>query len=83
VQAHTRDLPLTPGEPVVLDIEIWPSGTRFAAGERLRVLILGRDPYVFPKPNVMSLHEQTVNRGRYHLHTGGRYDSHLLVPEVP
>jgi hypothetical protein len=83
VLLHRRELKLQPGEVVPVDIEIWPSGTRFEAGEGLRVVIQGSDIYDYPKPTVYARHEDLVNRGRHRIHTGGRYDSHLLVPVIP
>ena len=71
------------GEIVPLEIEIWPSGTRFEAGDKLRVVVQGADIYQYPKPTMCDRHEDTVNRGQHVLHTGGRYDSYLLVPVVP
>jgi hypothetical protein len=83
VLAHRRELKIAPGEIVPLDIEIWPSGTRFAAGERLRLVVQGTDINKYPKPLVYARHEDTVNRGRHTVHTGARFDSYLLVPIVP
>jgi len=83
VLAHRRELKLAPGEIVRADIEIWPSGTRFEAGESLRLVVQGRDIYDYPKPSVYARHEETVNAGNHVLHTGGRYDARLLVPVVP
>jgi uncharacterized protein len=83
VLAHRRELKLAPGEIVPLEIEIWPSGTRFAAGEGLRLLVQGADIYDYPKPSVYARHEDLVNRGAHVIHAGGPYDSHLLVPIVP
>jgi predicted acyl esterase len=40
---HTRRRPLRPGQPVCVRVEIWPSGTRFNAGERLRLILSGTD----------------------------------------
>jgi predicted acyl esterase len=42
---HTHDerQPLTPGEPVTLDVEIWPTTVVIPAGYRLGVCIGGRD----------------------------------------
>lgn len=45
--AHRREEPLKPGETMPVEIEIWPSGTRFRASEQLRLLIHGR-----PRPAV-------------------------------
>jgi predicted acyl esterase len=83
VLAHQRALPLTPGEPTRLDIEVWPSGTRFEAGEKLLLVVQGSDVMRYPKPLTYARHEDTVNVGRQMVHTGGRFDSHLLVPVLP
>jgi len=80
VLAHQRALPLTGGEIVPLDIEILPSGTLFRPGETLRLVIQGRDVYRYPRPLVQARHDDSVNRGQHAIHTGGQYDSHLLVP---
>ncbi|HEY6311276.1 MAG TPA: CocE/NonD family hydrolase C-terminal non-catalytic domain-containing protein, partial [Streptosporangiaceae bacterium] len=80
VLAHRRSLPLGRGEVVPLDIEILPSGTRFGAGQTLRLVIQGRDVYRYPRPLIQALHEESVNRGAHVVHAGGQYDSHLLVP---
>ena len=85
VHLHTKEQPLEPGVAVPLEIEIWPSSTLFRAGETLRVLIKGEDIYTEipqPGPAVMR-HEETRNRGLHVLRTGGRYDSHLLIPVIP
>ena len=82
VLAHQRERKLAPGEEVALEIEIWPSGTRFEAGERLRLVVQGTDIYPHARPCVQDLHEASVNRGEHVILAGGRYDSHLLVPVV-
>jgi predicted acyl esterase len=83
VLAHRRELKIAAGEIVPLDVEIWASGTQFDAGEGLRLVLQGSDIYVYPKPVMCDRHEQTVNQGRHIVHTGGIYDSHLLVPVIP
>ncbi|MCC6472483.1 MAG: CocE/NonD family hydrolase [Burkholderiales bacterium] len=99
VLLHRSEIKLKDGEPVPLEIEVWPSGTRFEAGESLRLVIQGSD---FKKPDVqapkvgsiaglpqtvrrspLALHEASVNRGHHLVCTGGKYDSHLLVPVIP
>jgi hypothetical protein len=77
---HAREQLLEPGEIVAVDIEIWPSGTRFEAGDTLRLVIQGSDVNKYPRPLIASLHEDTRNRGDHVIHAGGRFDSHLLVP---
>jgi len=40
---HDRREPLVPGEPVALDIELWPTSIVVPAGHRLALSVLGRD----------------------------------------
>lgn len=86
VHPHTREERLRPGEIVPVEIEIWPSSTLFRAGEQMRVVVMGKDP--FPEAPTtpgaeIAIHPVTRNVGRHIIHTGGRYDSLLLVPVVP
>lgn len=84
IHPHTREEPLTPGVPVPLEIEIWPSSTLFREGERLRVLVKGQDIYTdMPPGPAATLHQDLRNNGTHILHTGGKYDAHLLVPGIP
>ena len=83
VLAHRRESKLKPGEIVPLEIEIWPSGTRFEAGERLRLVIQGTDVQKYPKGTMCDRHEDSINRGLHLLCSGAIYDSHLLIPVVP
>ena len=82
VLKHQREMKLKPGQVVPVDIEIWPSGTRFEAGEGLRLVIQGSDIYDYPKPSVYARHEALRNAGRQSIHVGGACESHLLVPVV-
>jgi hypothetical protein len=79
---HRRELLLEPGEVVPLEIEIWPSSTRFEKGESLRVLISGSDIYNFDSVAPQNGH-RTRNAGVHAIHAGGRWDSHLLIPVIP
>jgi uncharacterized protein len=68
---------------VAVEIEIWPSSTRFEAGQRLRVLVQGRDTQASAALNSPFLrHESLRNKGLHVIHTGGSCDSHLLVPVI-
>ena len=85
IQHHLREDMLSPGEPVPMEIEIWPSSTLFRKGERLRLVIKGSDIYPYPgrSPNLpLALHDDTRNKGKHVIHTGGKFDSHLLVPVI-
>lgn len=87
---HARPLTVAPGEIVPVEVEIWPSSTLFRAGEAIRVQVRGTE---IPLSPVMGVppeqwakryeHRETVNLGHHSIHTGGPYDSHLLVPVVP
>jgi uncharacterized protein len=81
---HTREQRLASGERVPVEIEIWPSSTLFRADESLRLVVCGRDVQQEGLPNApFARHEDTRNMGTHVIHTGGSYDSHLLVPVVP
>jgi uncharacterized protein len=75
--SHRREVPLPAGEATAVEIEIWPSGTILRAGERLRLVVAGRDIHA-----PLHKHEDLRNDGAHVIRTGGRYDSHLLVPVV-
>lgn len=79
VLAHDQALPVTPGDIVPVEIEILPSSTMFYAGESLQLTIQGRDLFAHPS----LAHGHPVNQGMHQIHTGGPYDSHLLVPVAP
>ena len=86
VHPHTRAQKIPPSEIVPLDIEIWPSGTHFAAGEKLRLIVQGDDlnRYSTKIAPVYFRHKQSsINSGRHVIHTGGEYESYLLVPVIP
>ncbi|MBO0728358.1 MAG: CocE/NonD family hydrolase [Acidimicrobiaceae bacterium] len=76
---HRREERLQPGEVVPVEVEVWPSGTRFRAAETLRLIVQGSDIYRYDE-HVVWMEHATRNRGRHVIHCGGRYDSHLLVP---
>jgi predicted acyl esterase len=83
VHTHTREQPLAPGERVPVEIEIWPSSTLFRAGERLRLVVQGQDLMREGLPNApFARHENTRNEGMHVIHTGGAFDSCLIVPVV-
>ena len=64
------------GEILPVEIEIWPSATRFEAGSSLEVTIQGHDAARYPAFR----HRRLVNRGRHSIFTGGQHDSRITVP---
>ena len=84
VHKHEKQLPLpTDGTPVPVEIEIWPSSTIFNPGETLRIVIQGTDINKYKEGLFAPGHKDLVNKGKHFIHTGGKYDSHLLLPIIP
>ena len=79
---HTFDRfeKLAPGEVVPVEIGLWPTGMVFHKGERLRLVIAGKDINGSPTPGIPEVVPD--NHGRHIIHAGGKYDSHLLLPVV-
>jgi len=71
---------LTKGEIVPIEIELWPTSMLWHQGQKLLFTISGFDwcPYP-PGDRPVSCPN---NKGMHVIHTGGRYDSYLLVPKV-
>lgn len=85
VHPHDAEVALEPGVPTALDIEIWPSATRFHSGERLAVTVLGHD-FLDRAANRMSpvtRHTDLRNRGAWRLHSGGEHDAYLALLAMP
>lgn len=73
--------PLKQGQIVPVDIALWPAGMRYHADEQLRVIVAG---YNVRGPSFPTLPKsKLINKGYHIIHTGGKYDSHLLVPVIP
>jgi uncharacterized protein len=97
--AHVDPEPLEPGEIYELDIEIWPSCLVIPAGYSLALTIQGRDYQFSDDVERVSWftmtgvgpfkHDRDLDRpddvfgAAVTLHTGGAYDSHLVVPVIP
>jgi predicted acyl esterase len=80
---HTHDevQKLRPGEPVAVEIEILPTSAVFERGHRLVVEVGAVDD-----PHFGFQHDDPRDRvraGEVTVHTGGAFDSHLLLPVIP
>ena len=77
---HTFDRveKLAPGEVVAVDIQIWPLGMRWSAGQQIQLVVAGHKVSGLEFPGLAG--PDTINRGRHVIHTGPDYDSHLLLP---
>ncbi|MFC2056996.1 CocE/NonD family hydrolase [Chloroflexota bacterium] len=83
VHKHQREIKLRAGEIVPVEIEIWPTSVLFERSEKLRIVVQGSDIYFYPAEMRANGHTATVNKGEHVIYTGGKYDSHLLVPVIP
>ncbi len=80
---HEQELKLNNGEVVPVEIELLPSGTLFKQGETLEFVVKGSEVVKGNSTPGMSTryeHNETVNKGHHHIHTGGQYDSQLIIP---
>lgn len=80
VQTFKTVQKLKPGEIVPIELAFWPTSMVFHPGETLELVVAGYD-YMPSRP--MDRPTSVVdNKGTHVIHTGGRYDSYLLLPEV-
>lgn len=82
---HRREQMLKPKEIVPVEIGLRSTSMLWHAGQQLRLEIQG-DPFPILEifgPGNSPLRYKTRNKGRHIIHTGGKYDSHLLVPKIP
>jgi predicted acyl esterase len=80
---HMHQQLIRPKEIVPVEIPIWPMGMLWHAGQQLRVIVSGhyidtRGPEWWEK-----FHYEAQNHGDHIIHTGGKYDSNLLIPHIP
>jgi hypothetical protein len=77
---HQRRLYVTPGEPVEVQVEIWPTSMVFRKGHRIRLDVQPRD-------GVGSVHythyHADYNSGSNTIYAGGDKPSYLLLPIIP
>lgn len=80
IQSHLKEEKLSPGEIVLVDIEIVPISRFWHKGQSLRIQIAGcyiREGWFEP------LTWDTDNHGNHIIHTGGEYKSYLQIPVIP
>ncbi|MGD0489486.1 MAG: CocE/NonD family hydrolase [Syntrophorhabdales bacterium] len=83
---HRREQLLKLKEIVPVEIGIWPIGMIWHAGQQLRLVVQGyaswwMEDMLFPGGPIFRY--DVRNKGNHIIHTGGKYDSHLLVPKIP
>lgn len=69
------------GEIVPVEIEIWPTSIIWHAAQQIRVVVSGH--YIREAGWFEAFEWDLRNTGSHIIHTGGKYDSHLLVPVIP
>ncbi|KLP06998.1 Uncharacterized protein Y057_619 [Fusarium fujikuroi] len=80
--SHRVRQPISPGTIVRLEIPIWPIGMVFAAGEGIALNVSGHD-MCLPETDLCRPREpEDQNVGQHYVHTGGKYDSHLIIPVI-
>lgn len=71
---------VSPGTVVPLLIGIWPTGVVYEKGETLVLRVAGHS-LVLPEFKIMTPDRPIdLNTGRHSIHTGGQYDSHIILP---
>ncbi|GAA3509955.1 CocE/NonD family hydrolase [Aquimarina addita] len=79
VLTHQNTQKINRNEIVPVEIEILPSSTLFKKGESFQVVIQGKDFFSHPSLG----HNSSVNKGTHMIHTGNKFDSHILIPVIP
>lgn len=79
---HERRLYLGHRQPVPVEIEIWPTNIMFEAGESLRLIVRGSEYPLANKSGFVLRHWPLVNEGNHIIHTGGEFDSQLILPVI-
>lgn len=78
VHAFNRQEKLEPGEVVPIDIDLFPVGLSFHAGEVLRLVVSGQNLLGGVMPRLGTVVPE--NSGRHIVHAGGEHESYLRVP---
>lgn len=74
---HDEEQKLKPGEVVKVEVEIWPTGTVFKKGHRIRLDVRPTDAgYRIFAPESLQLETNSI-------YTGGDRASYLLLPVIP
>jgi predicted acyl esterase len=74
---------LLPHEVVPVEIGLWPTGMRFHPGEILEIAVAGFRYEAADEHGPGMMKFGSDNNGNHVIHTGGKYDSKLIVPFIP
>lgn len=79
---HERELKVSPGEVVEMEIGIWAMGIDYEAGEALELQVLGGLPTIEAFGPLKDAPKNAGNKGMHNVHFGGRYRSRIILPFV-
>lgn len=77
--AHTDPTPITPGEVIRYDVEVWPTSYVFRKGNRIRIEIANGDSMV---ADGLFHHYYGHKCGTDFIHHSSEHPSHILLPVV-
>lgn len=72
-----------PGEIVPIEIGLWPIGMQFYEGESLLFRVGGSKDAYLEIPNMQTPSVYGINKGKHHVHFGGKFNSYVVVPVIP
>ncbi len=78
VQRFERELPVTPGDILTIEVAINPVAMHLRRGDTFRLWVAAHDLVPTPLPGLK--HDPVRGSGRFSIWSGGPHDSHLLVP---
>jgi predicted acyl esterase len=78
---HKRLLPLKPGEPTEIQIEIWPTSMVYRKGSRIALILAANHPMTELMSPLTGRYREP--HGKNTIYTGGKYASYLQIPVVP
>ncbi|KAH7057415.1 Alpha/Beta hydrolase protein [Macrophomina phaseolina] len=78
----TRGEPIPAGTILPLEIPVWPIGMVFEKGEGVMLRVAGYDLRLPEVEMLRPTEPLDENIGRHVVHTGGKYDSHLVLPVI-
>ena len=80
---HRKRQPIEPlGTIVKLEIPIWPIGMVIAAGEGIVLNVSGHDMCLPETESCRLTEPEDENTGMHFVHTGGDYESVLIIPVI-
>jgi len=80
---HDRYEPIPKGTVIPLEMTFWPIGMVLAAGEGIVLRVSGHDMGYPELEHIRNKKPVDANVGRHYIHTGGKYDSSLVLPTIP